>query len=459
MEATVASLEENKIKVSVTVDASAVDEKIDKIYKDYARKYNFPGFRKGKAPRPVIDNALGRETLLAAATEDVINDAYPEVIEEKRIYPVGSADFGEPGMVEPKKPFSFEFTIAVKPEIELSSYDPVKVELPLSGATEAEIDEQVETLRQHYEEYDNAPASTKLSADSFADIALSAQKEDGEEIEALKTDSRFFAPGSGFYSEAFEEQLFGLKKGETKEFTLDIPADESALLLSDLAGQKITFTVTCNVVKTMSLPELTDEWVKEKLAFDSVDEMRKEIETSIADQKESVIPRIKENACAMELIERVQDEIPESMAEEAEAELLQDFFSQLQKQGVSFDQYLMQRGIDSTQFKEDVKKQALDEAKQQLALDAWARKMGIEATDEDVTLEFERAGVENPKATEKQWRKSGRLYLIREGIVRQKAMENVMETAQVEEVDFLAKEKEAGKKDAKKTSKKDAKKS
>lgn len=442
MEAIVESLGDNRIKVTVEVDEKTVDEKIGKIYRDYAKKYNFPGFRKGKAPRPVIDNALGHEAILATATEDVINDAYPEVIEEKRIFPVGSPDFPQEAMVEGGKPFTFEFTISIKPEIELTSYEPVEVEVPISGATDAEIDDQIEALRKHYEEYDNAPATTEMTADNYADIALEATKEDGEEIAALKTDSRFYAPGSGFYSEAFEKELIGMKKGDTKEFTLDIPKDETALMLSDLAGQKVTFKVTCNVVKTMSLPELTDEWVKEKLGFDTVADMRKEVESEITQQKESITPRIKENACALELVKRVEDEIPESMAEEAESELLQDFFTQLQRQGATFDQYLAQRGIDSTQFKEDVKMQAQDEAKQQLALDAWARKKGIEATDEDVTLEFERAGVENPKETERQWRESGRLYLVREGIIRQKAMQDVMESAKTVEVDFLARQQE-----------------
>ena len=103
---------------------------------------------------------------------------------------------------------------------------------------------------------------------------------------------------------------------------------------------------------------------------------------------------------------------------------------------MSFDAYLAARGIDSDQFKQDIKMQAEDEAKQQLALDAWAKKFDIDVTDEEVTLEFERAGVDDPKKVEEDWRKSGRLYLIREGIVRRKAMENVIETAKVTEKEF-----------------------
>lgn len=442
MEAKVEKLENNKTKVVVTVPAKQVDDKLNRVYRELAGKYNFPGFRKGKAPRAVIDNAIGRDAVLAQATEDVVNDAYPAVVEQERLFPVGSPDFGDPAPVTPGSDFTFEFTVGAKPEIELESYDPVEVELPMKEATEAEIEDQVKALTRHFETYENAPSDVALSADNYADIEMKATKADGSEVSSLTTDSRFFVPGGGLFSEAFDEQLFGMKKGESKAFELDIPADESSVLFSDLAGQKVSFDVKVTVVKEKEIPELTDELVKEKLGYDTVADLRKEVADSITEQKTSMIPRLKETACSTKLVDRVTDEVPDDMAEEAESELLQDFFSQLQQQGMSFDSYLAARGIDSDQFKQDIKMQASDEAKQQLALDAWARKFGIDVTDEEVTLEFERAGVENPAKTEAEWRKSGRLYLIREGIQRRKAMEDVMDKAKVTEVDFAARNKD-----------------
>lgn len=440
MESSVEMLDDNKTKVTVTVDAKAVDEKVKRVYREFAGKYNFPGFRKGKAPRAVIDNAIGRETVLAQVTEDVINDAYPEAVENERLFPVGSPDFGNPGMVEPGSPFTFSFTVGMKPAIELTSYDPVEIELPPAGATAAEVDEQIDALTRHYETYENDDASVALTADKYADLEVRATKEDGSEVAALTSESTFFVPGGGLFPEAFDAEVIGMKKGETKKFSLDVAADETAVLFSDLAGQKVDFEVTCAVVKTKHKPEITDEWAKESFGFDTVADLRADIEKSISEQKDAVIPRIKENACAAKLVERVEDDVPDDMAEEAESELLQDFFAQLQRQGVTFDAYLASRGIDSDQFKQDIKMQAQDEAKQQLALDAWARKFGIESTDAEVSLEFERAGVENPKKTEEEWRRSGRLYLLREGIMRRKAMEDVMSKAVVTEVDPASKD-------------------
>lgn len=434
MEAKVENLEDNRSKVNVVVDAKAVDAKAKQVYRELAGKYNFPGFRKGKAPRAVIDNALGRETVLAQVTEDVINDAYPEAIEELRLYPVGSPDFADPGMVEPGKDFKFEFTVGRKPEIELASYDPVEIELPPEGASEEEIDEQINILCSYHETYEDAPDDAVLSENGYADISLSAKKDDGSKIPALTFDSRLFIPGSGVYPDGFDKELIGMKKGEKKSFTLDIPEDDKSVVFADLAGQKVDFDVTCIAVKEKKSPEVTDEWVSETFGYDTVASLREDMAKSIIEHKESMLPRLKETACGIKLVDRVDDEVPDNMAEEAESELLQDFFTQLQQQGVSFDAYLAQRGIDSDQFKQDIKMQAQDEAKQQLALDAWARHNGIEATDEDVTLEFERAGLDDPKKTQEQWRKSGRLYLLREGITRRKAMENVMETAKVSDI-------------------------
>lgn len=436
MEAKIEKLEDNKVKAQITADAKEVDSFVDKTYRTLARQYSFPGFRKGKAPRPVIDNAVGRDAVLASATEDLVNALYPQLIEEEKLFPVASPDFGEVGAATPGEPFSFEVTIAVKPELELSSYDPVEVEVPLKEATPKEVESQIKALTDHYKAYENASAATKLSEGRAADLDIKATKEDGQAIDALTNDALLYSLGSGLYSEALDKELEGIKKGETRTFSIDVPEDETAMLMADLAGQKVSVEVTCTVVKKEQAPELTEEWVKETLGFDSVDDLKKEITESIEQQKAQVIPQIKENACAMQLIERVQGDVLASMAEQTESELLQDFFTQLQRANVSFDSYLLQRGIDNAEFKEDVKRQAQDEAKQRLALDAWARNKGIEATDEDVALEFERAGLDDPKKTEREWRESGRLYLIREGIIRAKAMEDVLETAKVTEKDF-----------------------
>ena len=174
---------------------------------------------------------------------------------------------------------------------------------------------------------------------------------------------------------------------------------------------------------------------------------------SILEQKEEVLPRIKENQCLSKLADRLQGDVPEAMCEEAETSLLQDFFQQLQRQGVSFDAYLKQQGITPDRFKEDVKAQAADMTKQDLALDAWARHYNMEVTDEDVAEEFVKSGVEDPKKLQEEWRRNGQLHMVKNGIARTRAAEDVMEKAVVTIVEPGA---AADKKDEKKPAKKSA---
>lgn len=461
METTVEALENNRVKLTVTVDAKEIDARIKKTYKDFAHKYNFPGFRKGKAPRPVIDNALGAETVRATVTDEVVNGLYPLAIDAEDLYTTGQPEFGEMGLVEAGKPFVFSAEVAVKPELELSSYDPVEISLPPEGATDAEIEQQIEALREHYYDLQDAPANTKVKEGSIVELEMSATDDAGNDIEAITTESRLYSIGGGLLPEDFDAEVMGLKKGQEKEFSIAVPAQPTALTAA-LAGKtsKINFKVKVLVVKKKVLPEVTDEWASTTLGFESAEDFRARVSESIVEQKATLIPRMKENQCLEALAERLVGEAPEGMVEEAEATLLQEFFQQLQRQGMSFDAYLQQQGITADQFKEDVKQQANDTAKQDLALDAWARHAGMKATDEEVSAEFVRAGAEDPKALEEEWRRTGRLHLVRAGIVRTNAIEQVMEQAKVTELEPAdpkeAKEKKAAKKPAaKKAAKKD----
>lgn len=439
MEIIVKPLEDNEVKVSVTVEAKIVDAAIKDTYKDLAYKYNFPGFRKGKAPRRVIDNALGAEFALVNATDAVVNDAYPLAIEEKNLSPVGQPEFGEPELIVAGQDFTFNFLIKVKPEFELTSYEPIEIELPFEDATEAEIEDQIDAMLEHYTSFENANAATKVKKENNAELTIKATDAEGNALEALEGEARLFVPESGMYPAAFDAEILGMKKGQNKQFTIEVAEDDDSILLAGVAGQTINFDITCNVVKKKVAPKLTDEWVNETMGFESVEALKEGIATSLNARKEEILPELKENTCAMKLLERFEGEVPAAMVEENETVLLQEFFGQLQRQGMNFDSYLVQRGITPEQFKADVKLQAADEVKQKLALDAWARHFDIVATAEEVSHEFEIAGLDDPKAVEEEWRKSGRLHLIREGICRSKAMDDILEKAVVTRVDFAAK--------------------
>ncbi|MDO4502082.1 MAG: trigger factor [Coriobacteriia bacterium] len=429
METNVKTLEGNRVEITVTIEAKEINDRIAKQYRTFARQYNFPGFRKGKAPRPVIDSLLGPEAARAAVTDDLVNDTFPMALDDTGLSTVGQPEFGQIDLVEAGKDYSYTLTIGVVPTYELNSYDNVEIKMPEEGATDAEIDDQLEVTTAFYVTYENARANTKVKKDSYVDLTISAKDMQGEAVEAVAMTEQRYRMGGGQLPEEFDAEVLGMKKGETKEFNLVIPVDKPGSLAADLAGKELTFSVECGAVKKEVKPEVTDEWVKTTFGFDTVEDLRKRLGESIAEQKAQVLPRLREDQCLSALAERLEGEPTDAMVEDTESNLLSEFFTQLQRQGMTFDGYLAQQGIDADKFKEDVKAQAKQMTAENLALDAWARHFEIVATEEEVMDEFRGAGVEDPKAAYEEWRKNGRLYLIREGIVRQKAADAVMENA------------------------------
>ena len=451
MNTTVKELKDNQVELTVTIDAKEVDDRIAKTYKDFSYKYNFPGFRRGHAPRPVIDNVLGPEAVLATVTDDVVQECYPLAVDESGVSPISKPEVeDQDALVASGEPFSFTVKLTKKPELELSSYDPVEIELPGEAVTEEEVDLQIESLREHYFEFEDAPAGAKVEEGGYADIAMTATDEDGAPIDSLTSESRLYVLGSGLFPAEFDQHLIGLKKGGEAEFDLEFKGLYTAGLAS-IAGQydKVHFVVKVIAVKEKALPEVTDEWAKETCGFESLEDLKGRIADSIAQTKETELPRLKEDRCVYALGERLEGDVPEAMAQATEADLLQTFFQQLQSQGMTMDAYLVQAGITMDQFREDVKRQALENTRQDLALDAWARHKGIQVSDAELSEEFAGSGVDDPKALEAEWRSSGRLHTLREGMLRVSAVKDLMETAVVHEPGTMAAPaKKAAKKEA-----------
>lgn len=431
----VEALDNNQIKLSFEVDAADVDARIKRTYRQVAKRYSFPGFRPGKAPRPVIDNIMGADAVRTTVTEDLVNEVYPQALEENNLVPLARPDYQyEMDLVEDHKPFNFTATIQVAPKVELSSYEPVEVEVPTTDATDEEIDAQIEELRNYYHDFKDANANTKVKKNEFVELTMTVTNEAGEEVTALSCDHRLYELGQNVYPASFDAELIGLKKGQEKSFDLDLSEDDSLMANNLDEKSKFHFDVKVEVIKHKVVPEVTEEWAKETFGFEGLDDMRSKIAESIKGQKAASMPRRKENECLIELAKRVDAELPEALTEREEANLLQSFYGQLSRMGLTFDNYLKTMQLTAEQFKEDTKKQAADTVRQDLALDAWARHFDITATEEEVHNEFAQADLDDPDAIEAEWRKEGRLPMIRESIVRANALRDVVAKAKVTEV-------------------------
>ena len=438
--------ENDKVVATITVPAADVDSYVDKAYKDIARRYQFQGFRRGRAPRPVIDGIVGREAILADATNDLLNDAQPIMLDELDIVPVERPDYGEdPALVVEHEDYVITATITVPPTVELESYDAVDINMPPEEATEAEIDLQINQLLAYQTTYEDVEDDREVAEGDIITVDI-ANKEGADDLAGK---NRTMALTSDSLPEELVAGIVGMKKGETKEVTWTrshMHGDHEHVHNYDVE-------VTLNAIKQAVTPELDDELAKKSFGFDTVDELRDAVKEEIEEDKKRSLPNLKEDRVVEELGKRVTDEeIPEAYENQVFQELANEFLTTLQRQGMSLDMYLGARQIDTDAFLADLHQQAAERARQSLALDALAKKLGFVASEDDVNEEFKKAGIEDIAASIKEFTNDGRISAIRESIRRTKAVQWLVENANVTEVDEVAEraaaEEEEGSADA-----------
>lgn len=434
---------DDKMAATVTVPAADVDKAIAKTYKDIAKKYNFQGFRRGHAPRPVIDGIIGRESVLAQATNDLLNVVEPMMLEELDVTPVGRVSFGEEGadpqLASQGSDYVVTATIGVRPTCELESYDAPEINLPPEEATEAEIDWQINQLLTYQVTYEDVEEDRAAEPGDVVSVDI----ENVEGAGHLAGKNRLLALDGQQVPEQLQEGIVGMKKGEEKA----IEWTHTHVHEGEEHSHTFSVKVTLNGIKKAVTPELDDE-VAKKFGFDDVAAFRAAVKEEIEGDKKTTIPNLKEDRVveAMGKVLKLET-VPEAYQNEIFNELASEFLAQLQRQNVSLDMFLRARGLKSDDFIADLRVQAEERARQSLALDAVAAKLGLKATEDDVRAEFERAGVEDVDASVKQWREEGRLPAIRDSIRRTKALDWLVENAKVNVVDEVAERAAEGEKD------------
>lgn len=434
MKTTAERLENNQVKVTVVVSKDEVKQFINNTYKELARTYRFKGFRPGKAPRPVIDKQLGKEAVLGEATNYIIGTFEPQVIEAENIAALGDPIYDkDQASVKEDEEFTYTITFNVKPQYELDSYDPVEIELPFMEASDAEIDQQLERFQGYYATFNDSKSKRMCKKGDFVSLTIEGK----DEASFLTSENRLYEIGSGAMPETFDKELIGTKPGETKEFDFAVDGD-----VEGDKAQTLSVKVTLNTLKDRVVPELDDDFAKNNFGLDSMAAMRESLKADIESQKAAMLPEVKETNAIQALGKRLNDEVPENYRQIVFQDLANQFLSNAQRSGFTLDQYLQQQGMSAENFIEDLNRQADDVARESLALDALARHLKLEVTDKDIEQEFVNTGVEDPKKTQEEFLKSGRMPSIRDYILRSKAIEWLVENAKVTEVDMVARLRE-----------------
>ncbi len=445
MKAEFLNREGNSAKFSVEFTAEEFEAALQKAYLQDKGKIFVDGFRKGKAPRSIIERKYGESVFFETAINNMAEEAYPKAIDELKLEPVDrpSLEFGEE-KIEKGKGFKLFFTVTVSPEVELKKYKGLKVEFKPQVITDEDVDVEVDNLRSRNARLvsvDRAAENGDTVVLDYAGFVGDDQFEGGTaEKFSLKLGSGTFIPG-------FEEQLVGIKAGEERDVNVTFPKEYQA---ENLAGKDAVFKCKVHEVQYEEFPELDDEFAKDVSEFDTLEELRKDIKEKLQKQTEDKNEYEAKNKAVLALCDANELDIPEVMIQDQIDQMKNDYLQRLVNQGVSPDAVRDYLKNADQQLNEMYRPNAEATVKSTLLVQAVAAKEGIEATEEDLEKEYQSYAdtykMELDKVKESLKGSEG---YLKEDIVYRKTVDFIYENAKVTE----PKEKKAKKEKAEKAEK------
>ena len=364
----VEKLEKNMAKLTIEVSAEDLEKAMQAAYQKAKGRITLPGFRKGKAPRKMIEQMYGKGIFLEDAANALIPEHYIDVTQ-----------------AEPGKAFIFTAEVAVKPEVTLGEYK--GVEVPKS---ETEVtDEDVEAELKKEQEKNSRTVTVEDRGAENGDITTIDFEGfvDGEAFEGGKGTDYPLTLGSGSFIPGFEDQLVGAKEGDHVEVKVTFPEEYQA---KELAGKEAVFQCDVKKVEAKELPELDDDFAQDASEFDTLAEYKEDIKKNLTEKKEKEARAAKENAAVDKAIENAQMEIPDAMLNTQVRQMLDDFSRRMQSQGLTMEQYFQFTGMTLEKMQEEMKPQALKRIQTRLVLEKIAEVENIQPTDEEVEEEFKK---------------------------------------------------------------------
>ena len=425
MSVQVEKLEKNMAKLTVEVPAEDVEKAIQGAYQKTKKSINIPGFRKGKAPRQLIEKMYGKEVFYSDAVDAMLPKAYSDAVEEsgEEIVSYPKIDVVQ---IESGKPFIFTAEVAVKPAVTLGEYKGIQVEKAPIEVTDEEIEAQVNKER----EANSRTVTVEDRAVQKGDIATIDFEGfvDGVAFDGGKGENYDLEIGSNTFIPGFEDQLVGAEIGKELDVNVTFPEEYGA---KELAGKEAVFKCKVNGIKVKELPEADDEFAQEVSEFDTLDEYKADIKAKLLKDKEDEAKRAKEDAVIGKIVENATMDIPDAMVEYQTQQMLDDFGRRMQSQGLSLEQYFQFTGMTEADYKEQMKPRALQNIQSRLVLEAVAEAEKLEATEEDLEKEYAKMAEQYKLDVDKVKEIFGEYQKeeLKKDIVIQKAAELVTEAA------------------------------
>ncbi|ACV64086.1 trigger factor [Desulfofarcimen acetoxidans DSM 771] len=430
MKATVDRIEKNTVLLEVEVDQEQFSQALNDAYRKVVKNVNIPGFRKGKAPKRVIERYFGKEALYNEAVEAIIPDAYMKAVEEQNIFPIDQPQM-ELVQVEEGKPVIFKATVTVKPEVELGQYTDLELVRPVIEVAEEDLAKELEALQNRYAKLINLDEGQVQDGDTV--IMDFVGKADGEEFAGGKAQDYSLQIGSSSFIAGFEEQMVGMSSGETKEINVTFPQDYHA---ENLAAKDAVFTVTVKTIKRKDIAPLDDEFAKDVSEFDTLEELKEDLLNKLKLNAETQVQQSLEDQAVDKVVANAEAEIPEVMINAQIDDMMSNMEHRLMAQKVSLDDYLKFTNSSREQMRAELRVDAEKAVKTSLVLEAIGKALSVEATEEEVNEAFENLSKQYNQDAEilrKIMKSQGRYEVFVEGIQREKTVKLIIEKSNIVE--------------------------
>jgi len=387
---TVEKVDKNVVSFEFTVSADEFENGIEKAYRKNVGKINIQGFRRGKAPRKIIEKYYGNEVFYEDAINIVLPDAYDKAIEENNIFPVDQPEIDIKGEISRENGITFTAKVTVKPEFELGEFKGIKASKVSHRTLKKDIDAEIEKMRERNSRMVSVE-DRAVQKDDIANIDFEGFC-DGVAFEGGKGENYDLTIGSGQFIPGFEDQLIGKNIGEETEVNVTFPEEYHA---ENLKGKDAMFKVKINSIKVKELPELDDEFAKDVSEFDTLEELKKDVKEKLsAAGKEKAAHETEENVIKA-VCDATEIDIPEAMINSQIDKMIRDFDMQMRYQGLNLEQYMKYTGTTLDSLKEQFKADAEKNVKTSLVLEKVCQVENITASDKEVSKEYDDMAEQN----------------------------------------------------------------
>jgi len=428
MNVKIENIEKNVIQLEIEVESEKFEEGMKKAFAKNASKFNVPGFRKGKAPRKVIERYYGESVLYEDAINIICPEVYDEAVEQNNLFPVDKPEI-DIKQIGNGENFIFTAKVSVKPDVELGEYKGIELNNAKTMISEDDVEKEFKALIEKHARIENASDDKPIENGDIAVIDFEGFI-DGEAFEGGKASYHSLEIGSGSFIPGFEDQLIGAKAGDDVEVNISFPEDYAK---EDLKGKPALFKVYVNEVKVKQLPEIDDEFAKDISEFDTIAEYKEDLKNKLIERAEKMDKSQLENELLQKIADAATVEIPEAMIRNQIEVLVRDFDMKLRYQGLDIKKYMELYGINENGLIEQFRERAERDVKVQLVVDKIGEVENIELTDEDLAAGISKIAKDYKQEEEefKKLLKDDDIEYIKRDLMVEKTLKFLMENAKL----------------------------